>query len=114
MAFKHLSPNEKEMVLKCMKAIADGPEIEDWEFHTRLGIGRSDLRRIICLWPEIDDTSDRSPEFLAINNCMNEICHGVNISPTEWRRRLTQTRDEIRDTYHKWLRLGGYSSAGIR
>ena len=58
MAFKELSPSEKEIVLQCMKAIADGPEIEDWEFHTRLGIVRPTLRRVISLWPEIDDGSE--------------------------------------------------------
>jgi len=82
MAFKELSPSEKAIVLQCMKAIADGPEIEDWEFHTRLGIVRPTLRRVISLWPEIDDGSDDSDEFLAINNCLNEICHGVDIPPT--------------------------------
>lgn len=114
MAFKELSSSEKETVLQCMKAIAEGSEIEDWECHTRLGIVRSTLRRIIRLWPEIDDSSNRSDEFLAINNCMNEICHGIHIAPTEWGKRFTQSRDEIRHTYHKWLRLGGYSSAGMR
>jgi len=82
MAFKELSPSEKAIVLQCMKAIADGPEIEDWEFHTRLGIVRPTLRRVISLWPGIDDGSDDSDEFLAINNCLNEICHGVDIPPT--------------------------------
>src|SRR5882762_5924112 len=72
----------KAIVLQCMKAIADGPEIEDWEFHTRLGIVRPTLRRVISLWPGIDDGSDDSDEFLAINNCLNEICHGVDIPPT--------------------------------
>ena len=69
MAFKALSKDEKEIVLQCMKAIADGPEIEDWEFQTRLGIVRPALRRIIAMWPEIDDSLDNSDEFLAINNC---------------------------------------------
>jgi len=49
MAFKELSATEKQTVLQCMKAIADGPEIEDWEFYTRLGVVRPTLRRIISL-----------------------------------------------------------------
>jgi hypothetical protein len=114
MAFKELSSSEKEMELQCMKAIAEGSEIEDWEFHTRLGIVRSTLRKIINSWPEIDDSSNHSDECLAINNCMNEICNGIHIPSTEWRKHFTQSRDEIRHTYHKWLRLGGHSSAGMR
>jgi len=96
-----------------MRAIADGLEIEDWEFQTRLGIARPALRRVISLWPQIDDGSDESDEFLAINNCLNEICHGVDIPPTEWEKRFAQPKDDIKPTYVKWLRLRD-SSDGIR
>jgi hypothetical protein len=58
MEFAELSPSEQQIVLQCMKAIADGPEIEDWDFQTRLGIVRPSLRRIISLWPAIDDSSE--------------------------------------------------------
>jgi hypothetical protein len=114
MAFKELSQSEKEIVLQCMKAIADGPEIEDWEFHPRLGIDRLTLRRIISVWPEINDGTENSDEFLAINNCLNEVCHGFDIPPTEWGKTFTHSKDEIRQTYAKWLRLRGGSSGGIR
>jgi hypothetical protein len=114
MAFKELSRNEKEIVLQCMKAIADGPEIEEWEFHTRLGIVRPSLRRIISQWPAIDDSSDNSDEFLAINNCLNEVCHGVKMPDTEWRKWFAQPKDEIIKTYNKWLRLRDCSPGGIR
>jgi hypothetical protein len=114
MAFAELSPSEQQIVLQCMKAIADGPEIEDWEFQTRLGIVRPSLRRIISLWPAIDDSSDNSDEFLAINNCLNEVCHGLKLPDTEWRKWFAQPKDEIIKTYNKWLRLRGCSPGGIR
>jgi hypothetical protein len=114
MAFAELSPSEQQIVLRCMKAIADGPEIEDWEFQTRLGIVRPSLRRVISLWPTIDDSSEDSDEFLAINNCLNEVCHGVKIPDAEWRKWFSQSREEIIKTYNKWLRLKGRSSGGIR
>ena len=114
MAFAELSPSEQQIVLEFMKAIADGPEIEDWEFHTRLRIVRPSLRRIISLWPAIDDSSDNSDEFLAINNCLNEVCHGVKMPDAEWQKWFAQPKDEIVKTYHKWLRLRERSSGGIR
>jgi hypothetical protein len=92
MAFKELSPSEKEIALQCMKAIADGHEIEDREFQTRLGIARPTLKRVISLWPQIDDSSDDSVEFLAINNCLNELCRGVDIPATEWGKRFAQPK----------------------
>jgi len=114
MAFAELSPSEQQIVLQCMKAIADGSEIEDWEFQTRLGIVRPSLRRIISLWPAIDDSSETSDEFLAINNCLNEVCHGVKIPASEWQKWFAQPIDEIIKTYYKWLRLQGLASGGIR
>ena len=35
MASKESSPTEKETVLQYVKAIVDGSEMLDWEFHTR-------------------------------------------------------------------------------
>ncbi len=113
MAFKELSAAAKETVLQCMKAIADGPEIEDWEFHARLGIVRATPRRIISSWPEIDDSSDNSDEFLAINNCLNEICSGVSIPTIDWRKWFGQPKDEITRTYQKWLKLEGFPQAAF-
>jgi hypothetical protein len=114
MAFRDLSPSEKETVLHCMKVIADGPEIEDWEFQTRLGLDRSKLRRIISLWPNFDDNSEHSDDFLAINNCLNEVCHGVNISAADWPKWFTRQKDEVKQTYYKWLKLRGLPSGGLR
>ena len=114
MSFKELSASEKETVLQCMKAIADGPEIEEWEFHTRLGFDRPSLRRIISLWPDIDDSSKNSDDFLAINKCLNEVSHGVNISAADWPKWFTRPKDEVKQTYHKWLKLRGLSSGGLR
>ena len=105
MAFADLSPNEKQIVLECMKAIADGPYFQDWEFHTRLGIERPTLRRIISIWPAINDRSDDSDGFLAINNCLNEICHGIQIADPEWQSRFAHSKDEVKSTLHKWLKL---------
>jgi hypothetical protein len=114
MAFADLSTSEQHIVLQCMKVIADGSEIEDWEFHTRLGIVRPTLRRIISAWPAIDDRLDSSEEFLAINNCLNEICNGIEIADAEWGRWFAHPKDEVTKTYHKWLTLRGSSAGGIR
>jgi hypothetical protein len=101
-------------VLQCMRAVADGPEIEDWEFHTRFGLDRTNLRRIISLWPDIDDSSENSDGFLAINNCLNEVCHGICISAADWPKWFTRPRDEVNQTYDKWLNLGKLPAGGLR
>jgi len=34
---------------------------------------------------DIDDRDQTGSGFLAINNCMNEVCHGFRIAVSEWR-----------------------------
>jgi hypothetical protein len=114
MAFKDLSATDQGLALQCMKVIADGSEIEDWEFQTRLGITRPTLKEIISMWPEIDDSAEDSDEFLAINNCFNEICHGIHIPPIEWEKSFSQPRDTVKQAYANWLRLKQMASGGIR
>jgi hypothetical protein len=86
MAFSRLSDVDKEVVRTCLVAILDGPWIEDWEFQTCLGIDRDALRELLAAWPFLDDATESSPSRLAINNCMNEVWHGVLIAAEEWPR----------------------------
>ena len=114
MAFEKLSVSEQQAVLRCMKAIAEGPFIDDWEFRTRLGIDRATLRQVLSHWPHIVDAGDDSDECLAINNCMNEVSNGLRFSNYEWEKWFTQSRAEIADIYAKWVGLRGWSRSGIR
>jgi hypothetical protein len=77
MAFEALSAEEQEIVLRCMKATV--AHIEDREKHSRLGLEPDELKRIISAWRNIEDTDEHGSGFLAINNCMNEVCHGFRI-----------------------------------
>jgi hypothetical protein len=114
MAFKDLSEVEQEIVFQCMKFIAEGSDIGDWEFQTRLGITRPTLVKLISSWPEIDDCSENSDGDLAVNNCLNEVCHGLAVSPVEWKIWFSHPKERIQQTYNNWLKLRGRSSGGIR
>jgi hypothetical protein len=114
MPIKDLSEDEKAVVLQCLRAIAESELIDDWEMQTRLGVTRKTLREVISSWPNIDDTAVDSAESLAINNCMNEICHGVRVPPDEWKQWFTVTKAQILNAYRKWARHRGYRSTGIR
>lgn len=113
MAFKLRSKSHEQAILQCMKFIAESSCIEDWEFQTRLGISRETLKRIISAYPAIDD-SENSAGFLAINNCLNEVCHGVAISPTDWDVWFSQPMAKITEAYRSWLKDHVSPSGGIR
>ena len=111
MAIESLSAKEQYIVLQCMKATA--AHVDDWEKHSRLGIEADDLQQVIARWPSIDDRDEASAGFLAINNCMNEVCNGFQIASVEWSSWFDTPMSEIESTYRKWLLLKG-TSGGIR
>lgn len=111
MAFKKLSVEEQRIVLACMKATA--AHIEDWEKHSRLGLEPSELKQVIAKWPNIDDSDKNGSGFRAINNCLNEVCHGFRISPEDWSKWFDTPTAVVEATYQKWLNFKGLSG-GIR
>jgi hypothetical protein len=90
-----------------MKATAE--YIDDSEKHSRLGLEAEDLQLLISRWPNIDDRDESGAEFLAVNNCMNEVCHGFRIPLSEWGNWFDTPMSEIESTYRKWLALKGIS-----
>ena len=113
MAFEQLSKKEQRTILQCMTAILEGTYIDNAEFQTRLGIDRTEMQEVIGSWPNLNDTDQTSNTSLAINNCMNEVCNGIEISGHKWRDWFDVSKEEVESLYLKWVRLMGYSSRGI-
>jgi hypothetical protein len=114
MAFENLTEAEKRVVLECLAAILEGPYINDLEFESRLGLRRAELNQVIAAWPNLDDSADDSVVTLAINNCLNEVCNGIDIPLSDWSKFFRFPKADIERTYENWARLKGYSSTGIR
>jgi hypothetical protein len=110
---KDLPDAEHELVLQCRKAVAEGDAIEDWEFPARLGVTRSVAKSIISRWPDIDHGAEGSDEFIALNNCVNEVCRDTRMTPKEWTQRFTEPGDTILQTYEYWLILAGQTRGGM-
>ena len=87
--------------------------VADSEQHARVGVEPEELQHIIGEWPNIDDTDEDSAGFLAINGCMNEVCHGFHIASEDWSTWFDTPKAEIKATYEKWLALKEISG-GIR
>jgi hypothetical protein len=111
MAFEKLSAAHKQIVLSSMRATC--ALIEDTEKHTRLGLSPDELQAVIDHWPYISDNDDSSNGFLAVNNCLNEVCNGLQIPHNEWTRWFDCTEGEVKAAYLTWLALRGVSG-GIR
>lgn len=107
-----LNDVERDTIRRCLVAMVDGPFIEDWEFHTRIGVDRQKLRLILSEWPYLESNIEESTQ-VAINNCMNEIVNGVRISPAEWNKWFVVPKEVVQRTYRKWCALNS-QSPGIK
>lgn len=76
-------------------------EFFDWDFHTRLGVHPEAMRQLLSAWPNIDDAYE-SDAYLAINNAMNDLLHGVGISDEKAIEISGVDRAEMRRIYVKW------------
>ena len=113
MYFSQLDRQEKQAVLESMKAVLESGELE-FEYSSRLGIDEKDLKEIIEKFPNLDDSNDSSNETLAINNCLNEVCYGINFTEDKWCKWFTRSYREVEKIYKKWAKLRGWNYTGIR
>jgi hypothetical protein len=100
--FQRLIPEEREIVHQAVRAITDGPFIDEWEFHIRFGVDRSGFVALLARWPDVDDTLNDSDDALAINGALNEACNDDVISPAEWLKWFSAPLDEVCRIYDKW------------
>lgn len=75
-----LTEEEREIVLRCLRAAASGPFFEDDEFFTLFGVSRSELRAVIGAWPNVDESEEAV--HLSINNSLVNLAgyvHGFDL-----------------------------------
>ncbi len=111
MAIEQLTEEEQTVVLGCLRAAS--AYIDDREKHARLGVDQQVLQGMIERWPAVADRDQNGTEFLAINNCLNEVCNGFRIEPVDWSSWFNLPMEQIQAIYRKWLALQG-SCGGIR
>jgi phage FluMu gp28-like protein len=113
MYFSQLNEQEQQIILACMKAVLEDDELK-FEHHSRLGIDEKKLKEIIEKFPNINDFDEDSNETLAINNCLNEICHGIRFTESQRQKYFAYDREKIREVYKKWAELRGWKFTGVR
>jgi hypothetical protein len=105
------SAKEQNIVLRCLKSV--DYFIDDDEKHSRLGLDSDELHDVIACWPNIDDRDTCGNGFLAINNAMNEVCHGIRIESNDWSKWFDTPMVDVQETHRKWCEEKGISG-GIR
>jgi hypothetical protein len=104
---------ETQTVMPRVLAFVSASRQLDDDFETRLGVDRGVLAEILMRWPAIDDRDDDSPSVVSINNALNEVANGLDVSAEEWRQ-LGATRAQVESAYAEWLTSRGWQSTGLR
>lgn len=71
MSLKTLTEDERALVLKCLRAVIDGPFICEGDFHCLFGLERVEVAEIASQWPLLDESKKEVGQ--AINNSMNSL-----------------------------------------
>jgi hypothetical protein len=112
MTIESLTPDIQTIVRRALAFVSTTRRLDD-DFETRLGVGRGVLAEILMRWPAVDDRDDHSPTVAAINNALNEVANGFDLSTEEWRQ-LGATRAEVESAYLQWTTSRGWQSTGLR
>lgn len=112
MTVESLSP-EAQAVVRAVLAFISTTRQLDGELETRLGVDRRELAATLMRWPAVDDRADESPSAVAINNALNEVVNGLELSADEWRE-LGATRAQVESAYAEWATKRGWKSTGLR
>ncbi len=71
-----------DLIRRCLRAVVEGPFVDDWEFHTLFGLTRAEVAEVWRAWPErLADTG------LAVNNTVAHLWgypHGLDAQLREW------------------------------
>ena len=103
MKIEELNSTERNILYQCMKMIAETSLIEDPEFQTRMSINRQELSKVVAAWSTLMDSIDNLVVNLAVNNSLNEVCNGIQISDTIWNQYFTDSRQDVNNFCCKWF-----------
>jgi hypothetical protein len=112
MTVESLSSAAQAVIRKALAFVATTRQL-DGELETRLGVERGQLAEILMRWPSVSDQEDDTPATLAINNALNEVARGLDLSTEDWRQ-LDTTRAEVESAYVEWATSSGWNSIGLR
>lgn len=113
MSLFDLSDAEREIVRECLRAAVEGPFFPDWEFQTLFGLERREVRTILSLWPELDETDKSVP--IAINNSFNNLLgYPAHNRDEEWPKFISVTKEEVARIFDKWRSRNPRASNGPR
>src|SRR5512147_337349 len=105
MTVQKLDARDQALLRRCLEFVLTAEELEG-AFETRLGVTPAEVKAVVARWPDAGDEADDSMAAIAINNTLNEIVHGIRVSPAN-ERRLGARRGAVQALYLRWATARG-------
>ena len=99
MALRDLTPREREVVYRCLKAIVEEDFVPDCDFVA--WVTKDDIREVISRWPNVDDLTEFKVAR-AINDTLNNLVHYPHNMDDLLFQCTGATRHEINYIFEKW------------
>jgi hypothetical protein len=90
---QHLTERDRAVIADALRATVDGPFFPDWEFHTLMGLERTQVRDVLAEWP---NTRSDKVAHLAINNALVNLMGYPHGRWDAWPQFSDSTQDELR------------------
>lgn len=114
MPLSDLSAADRATVLRCLQSVLYGGWFDLGDADCLLGVSEAELREIESAWP-VDDRDPEGAAFLAVNNVLNEVCHGSGRPQgRECEESVGAAREEVMAIYVRWAKSHGLTWTGVR
>ncbi|MEL6339152.1 MAG: hypothetical protein AAFQ65_04545 [Myxococcota bacterium] len=100
-----LSRSELSLLRESVVAVLDGPWLEDVRestFHSRVGFGRGDLRKLLADWP-----APLKDLIVIVQASLNEVNNGFKISTAQWDEWFSADRGDFVTLHTKLKEFSG-------
>ena len=110
MTVEQLAVADQALIRRCLAFLIEARPLEG-EFETRLGVTPGEVAALLMRWPDVDDTADDGPACVAISNALNEVAHGLALTPADWHQ-LGTTQADVHRVLARWATLRSWHSTG--
>jgi hypothetical protein len=90
---------ELRIIGECLRAAAEGPFFDDWEFDTLFGLSRAEVQAIADAWPGVDMSHEKVR--IAIRNAMGQLLGYPHGEEESLRRYVSVPRERISEVLNR-------------
>jgi hypothetical protein len=109
MSVDRLSADDIEVVRQCLIAAFDGPFFPDCEFHTLIGLTRTEVATVSAEWPTC---ADEKAQDVAVRNVLNNLLGYPHGGHGAWSAYITATEADVAGVLARWRGEDGFDAPG--